>query len=130
MRALLLCLPLLAACAASAAAPPVDLALASQRAQCAEVNPLDTVERDACVNAYIGARRRAAARQADYDRDRAEERHARQASQDEGARQSAATAAAFEGLGQSMQNFGRQLSAPPVRCTSIRMGAFVQTTCR
>jgi hypothetical protein len=108
-------------------------------ARCADENPIETVERDACVNTHIGNERRAAQRQADQERAQARERHERQARLDEEieteasltrARRGAAVGAAMQDLGQSMQDFGRRLAAPPVQCTSIRMGTMTSTTCR
>ncbi len=116
-----LLLPLLAACAASPAPAPVDPAAAARRAQCAEEHPLDGMAARACESdrARLVADRRPLA----APRPR---------------RNAAVTAPAPVVLvvpaaphaGQGLVDYGRQLAAPPVNCTSIRMGSFTSTSCR
>jgi len=119
-RFLLLCLPLLAACAASPAPAPVDPAAAARRAQCAEEHPLDDGARLGCES----DRARAVATTRRVLDKPAPRRH-RTAPLvlvlDSGAPAPA---------GQGLMDYGRQLAAPPVQCTSIRAGAFVSTSCR
>jgi hypothetical protein len=116
-----LLLPLLAACAASPAPAPVDPTAAARRAQCAEEHPLDGMAAVACESdrARLVAARSPAKRSSTHRR---------------------ATGAAPAPVvlvvpsaphaGQGLVDYGRQLAAPPVNCTSIRMGSFTSTSCR
>lgn len=118
-RILLLTLPLLAACAASPAAAPVNPAALARAAQCAEENPLDAEAQLGCES----DRARAAAPAPSPQR-----RAPQRASAAPLVLVLGATAPAP--AGQGLADYGRQLAASPVRCTSIRMGAFVSTACR
>ncbi len=99
-------------------------------ARCADENPIDAAERDACVNTHIGNQRRAAQAEREQARELRLARRDDRAGPITHAQRSATVSAAFQGLGQGMQAFGRQLAAPAVHCTSIGMGYMVSTTCR
>lgn len=118
LRVLLLSVPLLAACAASPAPALVSPRVAARRAQCAEENPLDAAARVGCE----ADRARAAAPPAPPRR---AQRRAPGAPL-----VLVLPSAPAAPAGQGLVDYGRQLAAPPVRCTSIRMGAFVSTGCQ
>lgn len=114
---------LLAACAASPTPAPADPAAAARRAQCAEEHPLDGSAALACESDR--GRLAAAARPSPAPRVR----------RSSGAAAPAPLvlvlpAAPTSNPGQGLVDYGRQLAAPPVRCTTIGMGAFASTNCR
>lgn len=121
LRILLVCLPAItAACAAAPSAPPVDPARAARMAQCADENPLDRMAQLGCESdrARLVASRSPVAAPA----------RSRPAA---GAPVVLVVPAApVEPAGQGLTDYGRALAAGPVRCTSLRMGAFVSTSCR
>ena len=114
---------LLAACAASPAPAPVDPRAAARAAQCAEEHPLDSGAALACERAR--APRVAVSRPSP-----------RPAARRNGAVTAPAPVvlvlpgAAPTNAGQGLVDYGRQLAAPPVTCTTIGMGAFASTSCR
>lgn len=98
---------LLPACAESLDSPADDPAAFHRARLCAEENPLDR------------------AAQRDCEQGRA--RLADPAPSDDNGPTVALTA---PNLGQGLIDLGRQMAAPPVLCTSVRVGSFVSTTCR
>lgn len=120
-RTLALALPLLAACAAAPTPAPIDPAVARARTLCADEHPLDEAARLSC--------------ESDRGRLVAAARPRRSPASGFSPSNEATVvviAAPSESAGQGLVDYGRQLAAPPVRCTSHRMGyiGIRTTSCR
>lgn len=108
MRALLpLLAPLLLSLAACSATVDRDPSTARSARWCAEEHPIDAGARLLCEDARGVTPPPAAPARAVY-----------------------VVAAPTTNAGQGLIDYGRQLAARPVRCTSIGMGSFTRTTCR
>lgn len=117
LRTLALALPLIAACAAAPTSAPVDPAVARARTLCADEHPLDEAARVACERTRAPRVARAPVASGF-------------SSSNEGSTVVVLLPASGAGAGQGLVDYGRQLAAPPIRCTTIGFGSFARTTCR
>lgn len=121
-------LPLLAlvlpACVATPERPAVDPAAARRAALCADEHPLDAAARAGCESD------RGRLAQADRRPLVAAKRPTNDALTDGPAPVVVVVGSGSGNAGQGLIDYGRQMAAPPVRCTAVRMGALVSARCR